>query len=157
MTEQDLKSLYQSLEKYKNFDKDSANCEKFLATVDAIVVQKNPESIPVLFQYLDDKSEYSWVMEELMLGLEQYQTVDLLLTLIKDPQWYWKISPLRTRGLLYGIINSPADFKELKNFLTTFPISESFLKVLFDSVKLSQSPHHAELLKELQLKLKKPY
>lgn len=157
MTEQDLKSLYQSLEEYKDFDKDSANCEKFLATVDAIVVQKNPESIPVLFQYLDDKSEYSWVMEELMLGLEYYETLGFLKELAKNPLWYWHISPLRTQILICRIINSPADFKELKNFLTTFPISESFLKVLFDSVKLSQSPHHAELLKELQLKLKKPY
>lgn len=41
MTEQDLKSLYQSLEEYKDFDEDSANCEKFLATADAIVAQKN--------------------------------------------------------------------------------------------------------------------
>lgn len=96
-------------------------------------------------------------MEELILGLEQYQTVDLLLSLIKDPQWYWKISPLRTRGLLYGIINSPADFKELKNFISTFSIPDSFFKILSDSVKLSQSPDHAELLKELQPKLKKPY
>lgn len=154
MIEQDLKTLYRCLEEYKDFDKDPANCEKFLATVDAIVVQKNPESIPILFQYLDDKSEYSWVMEELMLALEYYETLGFLKELAKNALWYWHISPLRTQILICRIINSPADFKELKNFISTFSIPDSFFKILSDSVKLSQSPHHAELLKELQRKLK---
>lgn len=150
MTEQDLNTLYQRLEEYKNFDKDSANCEKFLATVDAIVVKKNPDSIPILFQYIDDNSEYSWVMEELMLCLEHYETLEFLKEFAKDPFWYWRTSPLRTQILICRIINSPGDFRELKKFLSTFPIPDSFLKVLFNSIELSKSPHHAELLKELQ-------
>lgn len=148
-----LNSLYKKLEKYKNFEANPKNCEKFLSIVEGIVLIGDPSSIEVLFKYFDDESEYSWVMESIMISLEHYKTTDFLNELSKNPKFYWEKSPLRTRGLVYGILNSPKDFSELKNFIHNFNSKDPFVEVLFRIINLSENPHHTKLIEKLKKEL----
>ncbi len=154
MTEQDLKSLYQSLEEYKDFSSNSENCEKFLEVVGKIVSKKDPNSLPVLLKYFDDESDYSWVMTSLRKFLESYPPREYVMAILKNLEFLVLSAIMYSDEILNSILNSEIH-KEI--FIANYrKASRKYLEQLF-SYMVHESPHHAELLKELQLKLKKPY
>ena len=64
-----MEVLYKNLENYSDLDLDD-NCENFLDTVDKIVAQNDPKSIPILLKYFDDNSDYDWILESLSSAIE---------------------------------------------------------------------------------------
>lgn len=93
-----IEELYDELEKYSNFDVDG-NAEKFLDTVGEIIKHKDPSSIGILLNYFDDETEYSWVFQSIIQGLESYPVeayVRVILnkincTIKKSPEWFLRL------------------------------------------------------------------
>ena len=147
---QQLEDLYKKLEEYSDFDKNN-NCEKFLDTVDEIVLQKDPNSIQILLKYLDDQTEYSWVLETLSGAIEyypiQYYIPNLLLNLEKI------INKAETwvKSLLFHIFNSSEDLKYFRLHMNL--VSKEVLHRLLKTMQ-QESPPHSTLIEELIQDLK---
>jgi hypothetical protein len=63
MTE--LVELYKKLEQYSHFEEDEENCERFLDTVDQIVLKNDPSAIPELLKYCEKNYNYDVIEESL--------------------------------------------------------------------------------------------
>lgn len=138
-----LNELYLNLKKFSDFDASPDNPELFLNTVDEIVLQKDPSSIPVLLDYFDDESEYSWVMESLMIALENYENEIYVKTLLKNLN---KKSIFWISGLIFGIFNNNECFCIFKKDI--YLADKTSLLKLFDFME-KESPRHASLIQQL--------
>ncbi len=150
MTIKTLPALYEDLEKYRNFDENPENAELFLNTVDAIVMQKEISSIPILLKYFDDKSEYSWILETLGGAIECYDEEDYVITLIRSSHTMLPKAIEWLSSLMFHIMNSE---KHLTIFRHNMHLADkdSLLK-LFDVME-EESPHHQALITELRKEL----
>ncbi len=145
-----LEVLYENLEKYKDFDESPENIELFLNTVDAIVMQKNPSCIPILLQYFDDESEYSWALEILLNNILYFfknHNNELFFKNIKSfeksaPQWLEE-----TISVIFNDNNCVDMFRHNMHLAD----KDSLLK-LFDVME-EESPHHHALITELRKEL----
>lgn len=109
-----LEKLYKDLEKYSNFDIDEDNTERFLDTVDEIVLENNPSSIPHILKYFDDNSEYDWVFESLTRLVDIYDNKEYIKILLN---YYNIMTPNATywlKVLIFRLLNNPSSLKILK-------------------------------------------
>ena len=144
-----LPELYRRLEQYSDFDQ-SDNCEKFLNTVDEIVLKKDSSSIQVLLTYFDDDSEYNWILVSLRKSLEQYDQ-NIYITCILEKLDDLVIScPYWTDEIINSLFNS---FSDLSFFESHMHLAsrESLLR-LFEIMK-KESPHHSQLIDDLTQQL----
>jgi hypothetical protein len=142
-----LEELYADLKKFSDFDANSENPELFLNTVDEIVLRNDPSSIAVLLKYLDDNSEHTWVMESLMIALENYEDKTYVATILKNLN---ETSPYWMSGLIFGILNNNNCLSLFKKGLIL--ANPTILLKLFDFMK-NKSTHHALLIQELRHEL----
>ena len=145
-----LNLLYQKLEKYKYFDKDPKNCERFLEVVDEIVLRKDPDSISILVKYFDDKSDYSWVLESLRCAIESYPDNIYVEKILENFDNMWVAATECTQDLFYMILNNPQTFLILKELI--IKKTPGNLCELLEKIKL-ESPHHSPLIEELKCEL----
>ena len=147
---ENLNKLYQELEAYKDFDSDPNNIEKFLDTVDEIVLLKNSSSIPILLQYFDDESDYSWVFEELIGYVESYESEEYVTQFLKNFNILENKAKEYLSSLIFHIFNSSQHFSLFRKHMHLAD-RQALLK-LFDIME-EESPHHAELIQELRKEL----
>jgi len=143
----DLSSLYNELEKYKDFDTDD-NDEKFLDVVDKIVEFRDPEAFPILLKYFDDE-EPSWVLETLAgLVIDYLDEENYTKAVLKNIHLMIPKAIECSLELFYPILNEP-------NCLTTLKQNIH----LADQVKLlnlldlmyKESEGHRPIIEELRL------
>ena len=144
-------NLYKKLDEYKNFDRDN-NHEKFLDTVDQIVLSGDPSCIPELLKYFNDESEYSWVFESLSGAIEHFNVTDYVKELLKG------LSILFPKGKEWAVSLVSRIFND-KDYLETFRnnmnlADKASLLKLFDIME-KESPHHKDLIAELRKELDK--
>lgn len=146
-----IEFLYKDLEKYKDFDIDG-NCEKFLDTVDKIVLCKNPESIEILLRYFDDHSDYSWVLTSLRKSIEHYPIEFYIEKIFKNLTVLVKKCPVWLDEFVNSIFNQDNTLNFFKENM--YHASKDNLLELFDIVEV-ESPHHYDLIQELRKELEK--
>ena len=142
-----LNELYLDLKKFGDFDASPDNPELFLNTVDEIALQKDPSSLPVLLDYFDDETEYSWVMTSLRKAIEYYSRENYINSIIINLRSLCKKALIWTDEIVNSILNGEED---KKYFCTHIHLAEreSLLK-LFDFME-KESPHHATLIEQLR-------
>lgn len=148
---EDLEKLYKKLEKYKDFSIEE-NCEKFLETVDEIVIKQDPKSIPILLNYFKDDSEYSWVFTCLRKSLEYFPQNIYITVIINNISRLVENCPKCLDEILNPILNESKDRKFFRDNMNIAP-KESLLK-LFDIME-QESPHHKKVIEELRQELEK--
>lgn len=147
-----IEFLYKDLEKYKDFDIDG-NCEKFLDTVDQIVLRRHPESIEILLRYFDDNSDYGWVLENLENSIFfllnnggfSFFLKNFHLLLLKNAKKY-------LLDMIDIILNENKNAQKFKENM--YHASKDNLLELFDIMEV-ESPHHYDLIQELRKELEK--
>lgn len=144
-----LESLYQDLEKYKDFDRDD-NTDKFLETTDKIILLQNPKSIKKLLQYFDDENEYGWVLESLKVGLDSYPDNVYAKAIIEEIPIMINRAPQWLLGLIYRILNHPPSLEQFRKNMHLIPQKE--MLELLDLVA-KESEHHRELCNDLKKEL----
>lgn len=145
-----LQELYEDLRNYSDFEV-LGNTEKFLDAVGEILKYQDPSSISILLDYFDDETEYEFVIQGMISGIESYPDevyIKSILTVIgkgmeKFPGWL--------TILTYGILNHPDCFKIFKSNIG-LASKESLLR-LFDLIE-QESPQHKHLIDELKKELK---
>lgn len=145
-----LKELYLDLKKFSDFDAVSENAEAFLNTVDEIVLRKDPSSIPVLLDYFDDKSDYSWVMTSIRKSIEFYKREEYISAILKNLNLLCENAICWTDEIVNSILN---DVEDNKYFRTHMHLAD--LEALLKLFKLmeKESSHHTQLIQELRTEL----
>ncbi len=144
-----LHDLYQNLERFSQFEAGD-NTEKFLATVDSIVMMKDPTSIKVLLRYFNDDSDYDWAFESLVHAIECYSMEEYIAELIKEIPFGLKKYPYWLDKLINRIFNDSSYLLEFKKSMNLIPQEKMIL--LLELVS-QESPHHAELCFKLKQEL----
>ncbi|MBY0273474.1 MAG: hypothetical protein K2X02_08755 [Alphaproteobacteria bacterium] len=148
-----LEGLYQELEKYSDFSK-SGNAEKFLETVDKVIILKNSTSIEKLMKYFDDDSEYGWVLESLKVGLDNYPDQIHAKAVIKEIPCMMERAPKWLLSLIYRIFNNPSSLMQFRNNMDLIP-KKSMLEFL--NLVAKESEYHRDLCNELKKELVSDY
>lgn len=150
----EFKVFSQKLDKYKNFDEQPENCEKFLEVLEEIVLKNDPNCITILIHYLTEIKDADWVREIILNNIlhyiEKYEKsreilageLKLMVSLI--PEWCETLCSI--------FLNEK---KNIEKFLEILKKQDKDTVQLLVTMIKSESPYHAELLKELQLKLNK--
>lgn len=146
---QELEELYKKLEKYSDFDQED-NCEKFLDTVDQIVLEGNPNSIQILLEYFNDDSEYSWVLTSLRKSLEQYDQEIYIKKILENLENLVTNCPYWTDEIINSIFNDCSTLHFFKSNMNL--VSKIVLFKLLEIMK-TESSHHSKLIEELEHEL----
>lgn len=141
-----LNELYKQLENHSNFDQDD-NCEIFLDTVDEIILRGNPDSITELIKYLDDTTEYSWVIQSMIKSMEHYEIDSYVKEITKNIQFLKNNSIEWLETILCPILNEKKYIQALKKHMMLAP--KNCILEIFDIME-KKSPHHAGLIQELK-------
>jgi hypothetical protein len=148
MTE--LVELYKKLEQYSHFEEDEENYERFLDTVDAIVLKNDPSAIPELLKYLDDQCEYDYVQDHLTGALETFNAEDYVLGLLKNFQMCILKAQNWIDCLCNRIFNDPSYLIIFRQNMHLAD-KESLLKLF--KIMEEESPHHRQLIQELRAEI----
>jgi hypothetical protein len=148
-TDYNINKLYTDIVKYENFDIGD-NTEKFLETVDKIVQCQNPKSIDVLLKYIDDETEYDWVIQSICKAIEHYPMTVYVDRLIKNLPLILKKGPIWTDNFFNRIFNHP-EYRQYFREHIHIADKESLLNLL--SIMEKESPHHQDLITELRREL----
>ncbi len=141
-----LQDLYQDLQRYSDFSV-SENIDRFLETVDLIVLKKDPSCITELLKYFDDNTEYSWVLTSLRKVMEKFDRKDYINAILKNLDFLILNTPIWADEIVNSIFNDHDDKEYFcKHILLT---SQDSLLKLF-AVMEQESPHHRELIRELR-------
>jgi hypothetical protein len=146
-----LEDLYNQLKEYSNFDIER-NPDRFLQTVDKIVLMNDPSCIDELVKYFDDKSNYSWVLESLMIALEYFEDNLFVKKILKNIFLLNNQASNWAKTIMYGIINNPKCLNALRDNIESG--DKNSLMHLLNTIEF-ESPYHRELIKELKMKLNK--
>lgn len=144
-----LEKLYDDLEQYSDFEKED-NPEKFLETVDKIILLKDPNSIKILLKYFDDNSEYNWAFESLKVALDAYSDEVHAKAVIEEIPFMLNRAPKWLLGLIYRILNHPSSLSCFKRSMHLIS-KESMIQLL--NLVEQGSPYHKELCAELKKEL----
>lgn len=144
-----LNNLYKKLEDYSDFGTDE-NTQKFLDTVDELVILGDPCSIGQIIHYFDDESDYGWVFQSTIRTMENFDDCDYVQKILENIAILMK----KASGLAWEIVvrilnnnNCQAIFRQNIHLAD----KDSLLK-LFDLME-KESPHHTELIAELRKEL----
>lgn len=144
-----LNILYQNLKKYSDFDIDD-NSENFLATVNEILSYKDPASITVLLDYLDDDSDYGWINLIIQNNIFYLFENGGVAYFMKKLGRFYSVSPNWCVDTVSIIFNDQKCFYLFKSNM--YLASREALLKLFDVME-HESPHHKELIAELRKEL----
>lgn len=134
-----LNRLYKELSEYSDFTAED-NIEKFLDTVDKIILLKDKESIKLLLSYFCDDTDYSWVFESISRKLDYFDEEEFINELLL----HYKLMLPHAREwlelLLYRILNHPAALKRLAQLLLKCK-DKSIIKFI-QNMDDGSEPHH---------------
>lgn len=145
-----LEELYKNLKKYSNFD-NYDNAGLFLDTVGEILKYKEPSSISILLDYFDDNTDYGFVMQGMISGIESYPDEIYVNTILHEIENAIEKYPEWLTIIIYGILNNNNCFQIFKNNMSKAS-KESLLK-LFTTIE-EESSQHKKLIVELRKELK---
>lgn len=142
-----LDILFEELQKLSAIDQQE-NIEPFLDKVDEIIAVGDPACIPVLLEYFNDDSEYSWVLESIKLSLEHLPAEIYVKEILANLKIMMPHAKSWALSFLYPMFNEPSYFKLLKQFAYAAPKSEllQLLNLINDD-----SIAHRPLVKEIQM------
>lgn len=144
MTSNDRKltELYKDLEKYSNFSEDD-NTEKFLDTVDQLVLRGDASSIGKILPYFDDNSDYDWVFESVSKAIEHF-AVELY---VKELLTNFHILETNAKGfacsMIYPILNNQEALFLFKKYL--YLADKLFLKKVLEDIQKRSQRHKATI------------
>lgn len=147
-----LLALYEELAVYSKFVEEE-DAQKFLDTLDAIVLQGDPSSIKELVKYFNDDCEYDIMQSSLTHAIEHYPDDVYVTEIIKSIDVFLKNNASECLVELFvRIFNNEKCLEYLKNCLNIVN-KKSFLLIL-DMIE-EYSPHHKEKIEELRLEMNK--
>ena len=144
-----LQELYEKLEKYSDFTEED-NIEKFLDTIDEVLLKKDPSSIKEILKYCREDCEYDIITESLpqsVLYLLDEEGVQHFLPCIKD---FFRRCPSFCEEVVSILFNTKEDCEFFRQNM--YLANKTSLLELFDLMK-KKSPHHKELITELRAEL----
>ena len=134
------------IKKYEDLSKND-NANHFLDVCEAIILLKDPASIPFLLGFFDDDTEYSWVFESIRKNLEIFDDENYVTGLLKFLNITAKKNKEWLKCFFYTILNSENCLILLKKNISLAPRNK-----LFDILQsiATESDHHAAIIEELE-------
>jgi hypothetical protein len=128
-----LNKYFIKLNKYRNFENDE-NISKFEEVLGDIAALKDPNSIPKLVNYFDDKSEYPDVIFGIVHLIEEFDDHTYLQKLLPSMPLLTQKSPYWAKVLHYRIMNSPSTLDEYLKVSGSLPegTRQALKKLLID-------------------------